>query len=86
MAGSAQKWQEGIRIALTHVIGAENWAMLAALVATGKMSDVNPIDDLATPCAPSSTATRKAASKTSCHGASTNHQVLQYRGHLEKLP
>ena len=29
-------------------IGAENWAMLASLVATCKMSDVNPVDYLAT--------------------------------------
>ncbi|WCR18912.1 transposase domain-containing protein [Paracoccus alcaliphilus] len=29
-------------------IGAENWAMLASLVATCKMSNVNPVDYLAT--------------------------------------
>lgn len=29
------------------VIGAENWAMLASLVATCKMSDVNPVDYIA---------------------------------------
>jgi len=29
-------------------VGAENWAMLASLVATCKMSDVNPVDYLAT--------------------------------------
>ena len=28
-------------------VGAENWAMLASLVATCKMSDVNPVDYLA---------------------------------------
>lgn len=28
-------------------IGAENWALLASLVATCKMSDVNPIDYIA---------------------------------------
>ena len=31
-----------------NVIGAENWAMLASLVATCKMSDVNPVEYLAT--------------------------------------
>jgi transposase len=30
-----------------HEVGAENWAMLASLVATCKMSDVNPVDYLA---------------------------------------
>ena len=30
-----------------HDAGAENWAMLASLVATCKMSDVNPVDYLA---------------------------------------
>jgi hypothetical protein len=30
-----------------HEVGAENWAMLAPLVATCKMSDVNPIDYIA---------------------------------------
>ncbi len=30
-----------------HEFGAENWAMLASLVATCKMSDVNPVDYLA---------------------------------------
>jgi transposase len=29
-------------------IGAENWAMLASLVATCKMSDVNPVNYIAT--------------------------------------
>lgn len=43
------------RVALTrknalfagHEVGAENWAMLASLIATCKMSDVNPIDYIA---------------------------------------
>ena len=43
------------RIALTrknalfagHEVGAENWAMLASLIATCKMSDVNPVDYIA---------------------------------------
>jgi transposase len=30
-----------------HEVGAENWAMLASLIATCKMSDVNPIDYIA---------------------------------------
>ena len=30
-----------------HEVSAENWAMLASLVATCKMSDVNPVDYLA---------------------------------------
>ena len=30
-----------------HEVGAENWAMLASLVATCKMSDVNPVDYIA---------------------------------------
>lgn len=30
-----------------HEVGAENWAMLASLIATCKMSDVNPIDYVA---------------------------------------
>jgi len=29
-------------------VGAENWAMLASLVATSKMAGVNPVDYLAT--------------------------------------
>jgi hypothetical protein len=43
------------RVALTrknalfagHEVGAENWAMLASLVATCKMSDVNPVSYIA---------------------------------------
>jgi hypothetical protein len=31
-----------------HEVGAENWALLASLIATCKMSDVNPADYLAT--------------------------------------
>ena len=31
-----------------HEVGAENWAMLASLVATCKMSDVDPVDYFAT--------------------------------------
>lgn len=27
-----------------HEVGAENWAMLASLIATCKMSDANPVD------------------------------------------
>lgn len=30
-----------------HEVGAENWAMLASLIATCKMSDVNPVDYIA---------------------------------------
>ena len=30
-----------------HEVGAENWAMLASLVATCKMSDVNPVGYIA---------------------------------------
>jgi len=30
-----------------HEVGAANWAMLASLIATCKMSDVNPIDYIA---------------------------------------
>ncbi len=30
-----------------HDVGAEHWAMLASLVATCKMSDVNPVDYIA---------------------------------------
>ena len=30
-----------------HEVGAENWALLASLVATCKMSDVNPVDYIA---------------------------------------
>ena len=30
-----------------HEVGAENWATLASLIATCKISDVNPVDYLA---------------------------------------
>lgn len=32
-----------------HEVGAENWALLASLVATCKMSDVNPVDYIVRP-------------------------------------
>ena len=63
MLASDQKWQEGSGVALTirpialtrknalfagNEVGAENWAMLASLVATCKMSEVNPVDYIAT--------------------------------------
>jgi len=35
------------RATKSALIGAENWAVLASLVATCKMSDVNPLDYLA---------------------------------------
>ena len=60
------------RVALTrkntlfagHEVGAENWAMLASLVATCKMSDVNPGAISPKPYARSSTVIRQAGSKT----------------------
>jgi hypothetical protein len=62
-------------------VGAENWAMLASLVANCKMADVNPVDYTLPPrCAPSWMATRKAASKTCCLGASISRQASPHRG------
>ncbi len=36
-----------MKIFAGHEVGAENWAMIASLVATCKMSDVNPVDYIA---------------------------------------
>jgi hypothetical protein len=72
-----------------NAVGAENWAMLASLVAICKMSDVNPVDYIAaTPSAileghPS--AIREAASRSSCPGASCRRQASPHRAAPSRL-
>lgn len=51
-------------------VGAENWAMLASLVATCKMADVNPVDYIAATLCAILDGHRKAVSKNGCLGAS----------------
>ena len=58
-----------------HEVGAENWAMLASLVATCKMSDVIPVDYLADTLRALLEATPKAGSRSSCPGTSGERQA-----------
>jgi hypothetical protein len=60
-----------------HEVGAENWALLASIVATCKLNDVNP--------AASSTAIPIAESKTSCRGDSAKRQACVNRVAAKRL-
>lgn len=37
------RWPESLHYAAPSEIGAENWALLASIVATCKLNDVNPV-------------------------------------------
>ena len=68
-----------------HEVGAENWALLASIVATCKLNDVNPVAYIAETLGRSSTAIPTAKSKTSCPGDSAKRQASPRRGSAERL-
>ncbi len=68
-----------------HEIGAENWALLASIVTTCKLNDVNPIPISPKHSRQSSPDIRKAKSTTSCHGASAKRQTSINRVATERL-
>jgi hypothetical protein len=60
-------------------VGAENWAMLASLVATCKMSDANPVDYLAAALRAILDGHPNRASRSSCPGAAGRRQASPHR-------
>lgn len=58
-----------------HEVGADNWALLASIVATCKFNDVNPVACIAENSRRSSPDIPKPSSKTSCHGDSPKRQA-----------
>jgi hypothetical protein len=62
-----------------HEVGVENWALLASIVATCRLNDVNPVAYLAETLDAIITDIRRAPSKTSCHGDSGKRQAQIHR-------
>ena len=59
-----------------HEVGAGNWALLASIVATCKLNDVNPVDYIADTLRAILDGHPRAGSKSSCPGASRKTSSL----------
>ena len=65
-----------------HEVGAENWALLASIVATCKLNDVNPAAYIAETLEAIIDGHPYSKSKTSCLGGSAKHQPSLNRERL----
>jgi hypothetical protein len=64
-----------------HEVGAENWALLASIVATCKLNDANPVAYIAETVQ----AILRAVSRSLCHGTSGKRQFPTHRGSARRL-